>query len=128
MLFRKKNNIKTGIKWFDGLEDSIGLTEQAWMEECVSTTDLLRIYGITKNMNKTNDNTSKKKQKIYGIPIYPIEVGNAAMISEKDGIRHTSEVLRLTVVSKRRIRFETRNTRYCLHLTGEPVSKEADAI
>ena len=47
MLFRKKKNMKTGIKWFDelvddyGLEDSIGLTEQAYMEECVSTTDLL---------------------------------------------------------------------------------------
>lgn len=70
----------------------------------------------------------KKKQIICGVPLYPIEVGYNALICEKRGIRHTSEVLRLTTVSKRRIRFETRNTRYCLHLTGKTVYKEADAI
>lgn len=70
----------------------------------------------------------KKRLKIYGVPICPIEVGNTALISEGMGLRHTSTVMKLIAVSKRKIRFETKNTRYCLCLIDKTIGEEADAI
>ena len=59
-------------------------------------------------------NTCKKKRTITGSPIYPITVGAAALIAEKERIRRTSTVLNVETFSKDEVRFETINTCYRL--------------
>ena len=64
------------------------------------------------------DNT-KKMLEITGSLIYPITVGESAFIHEGEGIRRTSTVLSMEKISQSDVRFETRNTRYLLHMTKE---------
>ena len=70
-------------------------------------------------------NYTKKMLEITGCLIYPITVGESAFIHEEEGIRRTSTVLSMEKISQSDVRFETRNTRYLLHL---PSGKEADAV
>lgn len=58
----------------------------------------------------------KKVIEITGEPLFPIKVGENAVISE-DGsnTRRTSTVMRIENISKREIRFETCNSIYHLH-------------
>lgn len=70
------------------------------------------------------DNT-KKMLEITGSLIYPITVGESAFIHEAESIRRTSTVLSMEKISQSDVRFETRNTRYLLHLSS---GKEADAV
>ena len=64
-------------------------------------------------MNYTN-----KMLEINGSLIYPITVGESAFIHEGEGIRRTSTVLSMEKMSPSEIRFETRNTRYLLHMSS----------
>ena len=64
---------------------------------------------------------NKKTLEIKGSPIYPVAVGMSAFISEDGGVRRTSTVLKVKKVSPAEIRFETRNTNYCLHLVPSEV-------
>lgn len=64
-------------------------------------------------------NNQKKSIEITGWLLYPIAVGNSAFIHETNGMRRTSTVLSLEVISQTEIRFETRNTNYCLHLAPQ---------
>ncbi|MBQ9839847.1 MAG: hypothetical protein IJO56_10225 [Oscillospiraceae bacterium] len=59
---------------------------------------------------------SKKSLEIKGTPLYPVAVGMSAFISEHDGVRRTSTVLKVKEISPAEIQFETRNTNYRLHL------------
>lgn len=70
------------------------------------------------------DNT-KKMLEITGSLIYPITVGESAFIHEAESIRRTSTVLSMEKISQSDVRFETRNTRYLLHMSSR---KEADAV
>ena len=63
------------------------------------------------------DNT-KKMLEITGSLIYPITVGESAFIHEGEGIRRTSTVLSMEKISQSDVRFETRNTRYLLHMSS----------
>lgn len=63
----------------------------------------------------------KKSLEINGRPIFPIEAGTSAFISEPDGMRRTSTVLRVEKISSGEIFFETRNTLYRLHLEKQEV-------
>lgn len=67
-------------------------------------------------------NNQKKSIEITGWLLYPIAVGNAAFIHETNGMRRTSTVLSLEVISRTEIRFETQNTNYCLHLVPQEVN------
>lgn len=61
--------------------------------------------------------TNKKEIKITGFAIYPITVGNSAIISEPGGMtRKTSTVVNIEKNSDSEIRFETHNSIYCLHI------------
>lgn len=71
-------------------------------------------------MNKT-----KKMVEITGNLIYPITVGESAFIHEAEGIRRTSTVLSMEKLSQSEVRFETRNTKYLLHMSSE---MEASAV
>lgn len=62
---------------------------------------------------------TKKMLEITGSLIYPITVGESAFIHEGEGIRRTSTVLNMEKMSQSEIRFETRNTRYLLHMSSE---------
>ncbi|WP_314724593.1 hypothetical protein [Enterocloster bolteae] len=62
---------------------------------------------------------TKKMLEINGSLIYPITVGESAFIREAEGIRRTSVVLSLEEMSQSDIRFETRNTKYLLHMSSE---------
>ena len=63
-------------------------------------------------------NYTKKMLEINGSLIYPITVGESAFIHEGEGIRRTSTVLSMEKMSQSAIRFETRNTRYLLHMSS----------
>lgn len=63
-------------------------------------------------------NNTKKMLEITGSLIYPITVGESAFIHEAEGIRRTSTVLSMDKSSQSEIRFETRNTKYLLHMTS----------
>ena len=63
-------------------------------------------------------NYTKKMLEINGSLIYPITVGESAFIHEGEGIRRTSTVLSMEKMSQSEIRFETRNTRYLLHMSS----------
>lgn len=64
-------------------------------------------------------NSTKKMLEITGSLIYPIAVGESAFIHEAEGIRRTSTVLSMEKMSQSEVRFETRNTRYLLHMSSE---------
>ena len=68
---------------------------------------------------------TKKMLEITGSLIYPITVGESAFIHEGEGIRRTSTVLSMEKMSQSEIRFETRNTRYLLHMSS---GMEASAV
>lgn len=70
------------------------------------------------------DNT-KKMMEITGNLMYPITVGESAFIHEAESIRRTSTVLSMEKISQSDVRFETRNTRYLLHMSS---GKEAGAV
>ena len=61
---------------------------------------------------------TKKMLEITGSLIYPITVGESAFIHEGEGIRRTSTVLSMEKISQSDVRFETRNTRYLLHMSS----------
>lgn len=67
-------------------------------------------------------NSKKKTLEITGWLLYPIAIGNSAFIHETNGMRRTSTVLSLDAISQTEIRFETRNTNYCLHLAPQEVN------
>jgi len=71
-------------------------------------------------MNKT-----KKMLEITGSLIYPITVGESAFIHEAEGIRRTSTVLSMEKMSQSEVCFETRNTKYLLHMSS---GMEAGAV
>lgn len=73
-------------------------------------------------------NSKKKTLEITGWLLYPIAVGNSAFIHETNGMRRTSTVLSLEVISQTEIRFETRNTNYCLHLVPQEVRCVQDEV
>ena len=70
-------------------------------------------------------NYTKKMLEITGSLIYPITVGESAFIHEAEGIRRTSTVLSMKKMSQSEILFETRNTRYLLHMSS---GMEAGAV
>lgn len=63
-------------------------------------------------------NIWKKKLEITGWPVYPIAIGETALISEDTGLRRTSTVLRMKKKSQTEVQFETLNTSYRLHLSS----------
>ena len=67
-------------------------------------------------------NPQKKNLEISGKLLRPLAVGDAAFISETDGMRRTSRVLSMENISPNEICFETLNTNYRLHLTGQEVT------
>lgn len=65
-------------------------------------------------------NQQKKTLCIAGSMILPIAIGQPAVILERDGgYRQTTTVLNMKKLSESVIRFETRNTRYFLHVTSD---------
>lgn len=64
----------------------------------------------------------KKELEITGRLLCPMAVGDSAYIFGTDGVRRTSRVLRMEEISPEEIRFETLNTNYRLHLTGQEVT------
>lgn len=67
-------------------------------------------------------NSKKKNMEITGWLMCPMTVGAAAVIAEPGGMRRTSTVLQMEQISSVEIRFETRNTNYCLHLIRQEVT------
>lgn len=70
-------------------------------------------------------NNTKKMLEITGSLVYPITVGESAFIHEAEGIRRTSIVLSMEKISQSELCFETRNTKYLLHMSSE---MEASAV
>lgn len=64
----------------------------------------------------------KKKRTVTGKLMYPIEIGCKAIIDDGSNLIQTSVVQRINAMSRSKVRFETENTRYVLHLRTEPVS------
>lgn len=61
--------------------------------------------------------TNKKEIRITGSAVYPITVGENAIISEPDGsTRRTSVVVNVEEISDSEIKFETQNSIYYLRL------------
>lgn len=67
-------------------------------------------------------NAQKKELEITGRLLCPMAVGDSAYIFGTDGIRRTSRVLDMEEISPEEIRFETLNTNYRLHLTGQEMT------
>lgn len=61
-------------------------------------------------------NPKKKTLEITGSPHLPLTLGMPAFIDEADGLRKTSCVLSIERHGQTEVAFETRNTRYLLHL------------
>ena len=61
----------------------------------------------------------KKVIDIIGKPLFPIKVGENAVINENGSHRRTSTVMKVENISKREIHFETRNSIYHLHIQNE---------
>ena len=61
-------------------------------------------------------NPKKKTVEITGSPHLPRTLGMPAFIDEADGLRKTSCVLSIERHGQTEITFETRNTRYLLHM------------
>lgn len=62
-------------------------------------------------------NHQKKTLCIAGSMILPIAIGQPAVILERDGgYRQTTTVLNMKKLSESVIKFETKNTRYLLHV------------
>lgn len=70
-------------------------------------------------------NNTKKMLEITGSLVYPITVGESAFVHEAEGIRRTSTVLSMEKMSQSELCFETRNTKYLLHMSSE---MEASAV
>lgn len=70
-------------------------------------------------------NNTKKMLEITGSLVCPITVGESAFIHEVEGIRRTSTVLSMEKMSQSELCFETRNTKYLLHMSSE---MEASAV
>lgn len=68
-------------------------------------------------------NIWKKKLEITGWPVYPIAIGEPALISEDTGLRRTSTVLCMKKKSQTEVQFETLNTSYRLHLSSSGGAK-----
>lgn len=67
-------------------------------------------------------NNRKKTLEITGYPLYPITVGYSAFICETNGMRRTSSVLSMEMISQTEIQFETCNTNYYLHIISREVT------
>ena len=66
-------------------------------------------------------NKLKKELSITGTAVYPIEVGQYALIAESDGsTRRTSRVLSVTQEKNGETTFETENTLYHLITKSQP--------
>lgn len=71
----------------------------------------------------------KKHVKMTGNVLVPVTVGNRAVIANRGNLVTTSKVLRTRRISKKKICFETRNTRYVLHLLSPiPLVNQKEAI
>ena len=70
-------------------------------------------------------NNTKMMLEITGSLVYPITVGESAFVHEAEGIRRTSTVLSMEKMSQSELCFETRNTKYLLHMSSE---MEASAV
>lgn len=57
----------------------------------------------------------KRVVDIIGEPLFPIKVGEKAVIHEDGGNRRTSTVIKVENISKQEIHFETNNCIYHLH-------------
>lgn len=66
----------------------------------------------------------KKLATMSGTLLFPLSVGNRAVILHDGGYTHTSKVVAIHSVQPGDIRFETRNTHYRLLLT--PLEQTAD--
>ena len=64
----------------------------------------------------------KKCIEITGWLLCPITVGESAFIRERNGMRRTSRVMNMEVISQTEIWFETCNTNYHLHLASQEVA------
>lgn len=65
---------------------------------------------------------------IIGEPLFPIKVGEKAIIKEEEQTRRTSVVMSVKNISKREIHFETYNSIYHLHLQPEKSREIAGAM
>lgn len=71
----------------------------------------------------------KKYVKMTGNVLVPVTVGNRAVIADRGNLVTTSKVLRTKRISKKKICFETRSTRYVLHLLSlMPLVSQKEAI
>ena len=61
----------------------------------------------------------KKHEEIPGYLLHPLHIGAPAVINESTGWRRTSAVIKVTRMTEHEISFETRNTRYRLHLVSD---------
>lgn len=66
----------------------------------------------------------KKSATVCGTLMYPLCIGNRALILHEGGYIHISKVETIHSVSASEIRFETRNTRY--RLLPAPMSQAVD--
>lgn len=66
----------------------------------------------------------KKSATVSGVLLFPLCVGNRAIILHEGGYTHTSQVVAIHCVQPGNIRFETENTHY--RLLSVPVSQAVD--
>lgn len=66
----------------------------------------------------------KKSTTVCGTLMFPLCIGNRALILHDGGYIHTSKVETIHSVSANEIRFETRNT--CYRLLPTPMSQAVD--
>ena len=64
-------------------------------------------------------NNEKKQLEITGNLVRPIVIGEVAFICEAGEIRRTSTVLSMDKSSQKTVRFETKNTKYLLHISSD---------
>lgn len=61
----------------------------------------------------------KKKRTVTGKLMYPIEIGSKAVYDDGSNLIQTSVVERIYRQTKDKVSFETKNTRYVLHLKAD---------
>lgn len=61
----------------------------------------------------------KKKRTVTGKLMYPIEIGCKAVYDDGSNLIQTSVVERIYRQTKDKVSFETKNTRYVLHLKAD---------
>lgn len=61
----------------------------------------------------------KKHEEITGYLLQPLHVGAPAVVNERTDWRRTSAVIKMNRMTEHEISFETRNSRYRLHLVPD---------